>query len=69
MCSVFATLAYSKPNIIRQAFSYRSGRNLTGLYSLRLYNLEAEQWQYVIVDDYIPVDNYNRPMFLRSKQT
>eukprot|EP00930_Biecheleria_cincta_P086721 TRINITY_DN75980_c0_g1_i1.p1 TRINITY_DN75980_c0_g1~~TRINITY_DN75980_c0_g1_i1.p1 ORF type:complete len:881 (-),score=116.29 TRINITY_DN75980_c0_g1_i1:37-2679(-) len=66
MCTVLNGLAVTHFDLIKSVFSNKPQANSCGCYSLHLCDPRTKQWVYVLVDDYVPVQN-GKPCFLKSK--
>ena len=71
LCSVFSSVGFMQPDLIRAVFGAPAQRPLAldpmGCYSLRLFDRVTRTWQYVVVDDFVPVDKDSEPYYGRPR--
>lgn len=65
LISVIASLA-CRPKHLKELF-YPQTVNPYGAYAVRMYSFVKEMWVWVIVDDYIPVGEDDRPYFMNAQ--
>lgn len=61
LLAALATLA-ERPHLLQNCFKTRSF-NPRGKYTLRLYDAKAKAWKNITIDDYIPVNANNVPLY------
>ena len=66
-CAAMAAIAWKRPALLKSCFTRPNVKFKNGFIVVKIYDIPNDEDRYVVVDDYIPVDENLYPFFARTR--